>query len=116
MHVRATIIATNHTFGNFIGITIIRNVDIVKPPVVASLLSCQALIRGKPPVVASIRSWQASGCGTTLRTRRLLAPGAAQRTRPRRTQAHKVLPPPLRSNGSRLPARRVPSDDLRSNG
>ena len=34
----------------------------------------------KRPVVASLRPWQASGCGTMLRTRRLLAPGAAPRS------------------------------------
>ena len=34
----------------------------------------------KPPVLASLRPWQASGCGTLLRTRRLLAPGAAPRS------------------------------------
>ncbi len=35
----------------------------------------------KRPVVASRRQWQASGCGTLLRTRRLLAPGAASSLR-----------------------------------
>ena len=34
----------------------------------------------KRPVVASLRPWQASGCGTMLRTRRLLAAGAAPRS------------------------------------
>ena len=52
-------------------VTIVTIVDTI-PVRIVNIIS-----NVKRPVVASRRPWQASGCGTLLRTRRLLAPGAA---------------------------------------